>query len=246
VLALWDAWRQGRSPEALRGVAVVLACGLLFNLPDREIERQRRLRFIQVRTFLGQRAGDEAELRRAIQEAATPSEAEPALRGLAELLRARGDEGGAQAAGSAAAGILDDRTLAELRERSDDPDALWAVARHHLARGEPDRAAAVLRQAVLLVPDDPDLQFALASAAFDAGGTPTHRILQAVRAAFGKGLGFSTNAASGYLLMGRCALMTGDQDEARRAFAAALRYDPENGPARQLLSDTSRSVPRPD
>lgn len=245
-LALREAWRRGRSSETLRGVAVVLACAVLFNVPDREIERQRRLRFIQVRTFLGERTADEAELRRAVRAAATPAEAEPAWRLLAALLRSRGDEEGAEAAGNFAAGLLDDRTLAELRERGDDPDALWALARHHLARRHPDQAAAVLRRAVALAPDDPDLGFALASAAFDAGGTPAEKILGAVQAAFRKGLRFSTNAAAGYLLLGRCALMTGQGDVAREAFAAALRYDPENGAARQLLSDTSRSVSRPD
>ena len=246
VLALWQAWRWGRASEALRGVAVVFACALLFNLPDREIERQRRLRFIQVRTFLGERHRDEGELRRAVQAASTSAEAEPALRLLAGLLREGGDEAQALAAEAAADGRLDPRTLADLQERRDDPEALWAVARHHFVTREPDRAAAALRRAVLLAQDDPDLQFALASAAFDAGGTPAGRILQAVRASFGKGLGFSTNAAAGYLLMGRCALMTGEPDEARRALEAALRYDPDNDAVRRLLSDTSRSASRRD
>ncbi|HET8946677.1 MAG TPA: tetratricopeptide repeat protein, partial [Candidatus Polarisedimenticolia bacterium] len=131
----------------------------------------------------------------------------------------------------------------------EDPDVLWAVARHHLLRRQPEQAAAVLRRAVRLAPDDPDLVFALATAAFEAGGTPAEKVLAVVRAAFLRGLGFSTNAAPGYLLEGRCALMTGKQDEARRAFEAALRYDPENRPARQLLSglsDTTRSASRRD
>ena len=251
-LHLWDEWRPGRAAAALRGVAVVAALALLFNVPDREIERQHRLRFIQVRTFLGERGGDERELRSAVREAATPAEAEPAWRALADLLRSRGDAEGAGAAEATASGLLDDRTLAELQERGDDPDALWAVARHHLVRGQPDRAAAALRRAVALAPDDPDLEFALATAAFDAGGTPAGPILQAVRAAFRKGLRFSTNAAAGYLLMARCALMAGKPDEARPALEAALRYDPGNEAARRLLSeatrlsDTTRSVSRRD
>jgi len=99
---------------------------------------------------------------------------------------------------------------------------------------------------VALAPDDPDLAFALATAAFDAGGTPAERILAAVQAAFRKGLRFSTNAAAGYLLLGRCALMTGQAELARPAFEAALRYDPDNEPARRLLSDTTRSASRRD
>ena len=246
VTALWDGWRAGRVAAAARGAAVVLACALLLNLPDREIERQRRLRFVQVRTFLGERRGDEREYRRAVQAAATPAEAEPAWRGLAAILRARGDSEQAAAAEARAAGVLDERTLGELQERGDDPDALWAVARHHLARREPQRAAAALRRAVALAPDDPDLEFALATAAFDAGGTSAERVLGAVEAAFRKGLGFTTNAAAGYLLMGRCALMAGRPEEARRALEAVLRYDPGNDPARRLLSDTSRSASRRD
>jgi len=252
VVALWNAIRArhaGRAEQVLRGLAVVVAGALLFNIPDREIERQRRLRAIQVRTFLGRLHADERELRRATEVAATPAEAEPAWRALAALARARGDEEQARAAAQTADGLLDDRTLERLSLEEDDPDALWAVARHHLLRREPDRAAAVLRRAVALAPDDPDLEFALASAAFDAGGTPAGKILSAVNGAFTKGLGFSTNAAAGYLLMGRCALMSGKGDVARRAFEAALRYDPENGAARQLLggiSGTSRSASRRD
>ena len=246
VLALWQALRRGRTAEAWCGVAIVLALGLLFNVPDREIERQRRLRFIQVRTFLGARAGDETELRRAVRAAATPAEAEPALRLLAGLLRARGDAEPARAAERSADGLLDERTLRTFQEHDGDTDALWAVARHHLVNREPDKAAAALRKAVLLAQDDPDLQFALASAAFDAGGTPADRIFNAVRAAFGKGLGFSTNAAAGYVLMGRCALMSDKPDEARHALEAALRYDPDNDAARRLLSDTTRSASRRD
>jgi|KBSSwiStaDraftv2_1062776.scaffolds.fasta_scaffold61869_4 tetratricopeptide (TPR) repeat protein len=239
----------GRGPVLLRAVAVVAACALLFNLPDHEIARQRRLRAIQVRTFLGERHGDERELRRAQELALTPAEAEPAWHALAALLRARGDQEGARAAEETAAGILDDRTLDRLSRHHDDPDVLWAVARHHLLRRQPDQAAQVLRRAVRLAPDDPDLVFALATAAFEAGGTPADKILPVVRAAFLKGLSFSTNAAPGYLLEGRCALMSGKQDEARRAFQAALRYDPENRAARQLLSevsDTTRSASRRD
>jgi tetratricopeptide (TPR) repeat protein len=249
IVALWGTLRArhaGRTEEALRGLAVVAACALLFNLPDREIERQQRLRSIQVRTFLGERSGDERALRRAIEIAATPAEAEPAWRALAALLLARGDGEQARAAQETAAGLLDERSLERLGRRHDDPDALWAVARHHLLRGEPDRAAAALRRAVALAPEDPDLEFALASAAFQAGGTPVDRILHTVRQAFFKGLRFSTNAASGYLLIGRCALMTGQGEVARHAFEAALRYDPENRAARELLSDTSRSATRPD
>jgi tetratricopeptide (TPR) repeat protein len=239
----------GRAGVLWRGLALVAACGLLFNLPDKEIVRQRRMRAIQVRTFLGERNGDERELRRAGELALTPAEAEPAWRALAAMLRARGDEDRARAAEETAAGILDDRALDRLNRHREDPDVLWAVARHHLLRREPDKAAEVLRRAVALAPDDPDLQFALATAAFEAGGAPADKVLAAVRAAFLRGLSFSTNAAPGYLLWGRCALMTGRQDEARRAFQAALRYDPGNGAARQLLSEvsgTSRSASRRD
>jgi tetratricopeptide (TPR) repeat protein len=202
-----------------------------------------------VRTFLGERNGDERELRRAQELALTPAEAETAWHALAAMLRARGDEEGARAAEDTAAGILDDRTLQRLDRHHDDPDVLWALARHHLLRHEPDQAAAVLRRAVRLAPEDPDLEFALATAAFEAGGTPADKILAVVRGAFVKGLSFSTNAAPGYLLWGRCALMSGKQAEARRAFESALRYDPQNVPARQLLSrlsDTTRSASRRD
>jgi tetratricopeptide (TPR) repeat protein len=136
-----------------------------------------------------------------------------------------------------------------LNERDDDPDALWAVARHHLLRREPAEAAEVLRRVVAIAPEDPDYAFALASAAFDAGGTPADAILARLEEAFASGLRFTTNAAAGYILEGRLLLMLDRNAEARRAFAAALRYEPVNPIARRLLggaaappavSDTSR------
>jgi tetratricopeptide (TPR) repeat protein len=245
VVALGAAVREGRFAAAGVGMALVATCALLLNLPDAEIARQERLRFVQLHTFLGKRAllGDRAraeeELRRAVAAAATPGEAADAWQGLATALEAKGDP---QAAGEArvkASGLLDATEMERLRARPDDPDALWALARHHLLRREPAEAAEVLRRVVAMAPEDPDYEFALASAAFDAGGTPAAAILTRLEEAFARGLRFTTNAAAGYVLEGRLLLMLDRNEEARRAFAAALRYEPDNPIARRLI-DTSR------
>jgi 4-amino-4-deoxy-L-arabinose transferase-like glycosyltransferase len=255
VVALWEALREGRFAAAGVGALLVAALALPLNLPDAEIVRQERLRFVQLHTFLGKRAllGDpahaEEELRRAIAAAATPGEAADAWQALATALEVRGDTEGAGRARTTAAGLLEEPELSHLKEREDDPDALWAVARHHLLRREPAEAAGVLRRVVVLAPEDPDYAFALSSAAFDAGGTPADAILARLEEAFASGLRFTTNAAAGYILEGRLLLMLDRNAEARRAFAAALRYEPDNPIARRLLggaaappavSDTSR------
>jgi tetratricopeptide (TPR) repeat protein len=239
VVALREAWRERRFAAFTVGALVAAALAVALNVPDREIARQERLRFVQLHTFLGKRAG-EAEFHRAVAAARTPAEAAEAWQGLATALEARGDTEGAGRARATASGLLEEPELSRLKERDDDPDALWAVARHHLLRREPAEAADVLRRLVTLEPEDPDYEFALASAAFDAGGTPAPLVLDRLEEAFAKGLRFSTNAAAGYVLEGRLLLMLDRNDEARRAFASALRYEPDNAVARRLVSDTSR------
>jgi 4-amino-4-deoxy-L-arabinose transferase-like glycosyltransferase len=252
VVALWEALREGRFAAAGVGAVLVAALALALNLPDAEIVRQERLRFVQLHTFLGKRAllGDSAhaeeELRRAIAAAATPGEAADAWQALATALEARGDTQGAGHARATAAGLLEEPELSHLKERSDDPDALWAVARHHLLRREPAEAAELLRHVVALAPEDPDYEFALASAAFDAGGTPASAILERLEEAFASGLRFTTNAAAGYVLEGRLLLMLDRNAEARRAFAAALRYEPDNPIARRLLAGAAAPPLPPD
>jgi 4-amino-4-deoxy-L-arabinose transferase-like glycosyltransferase len=250
VVALGAALRERRFAAAGVGAVLVAALALPLNLPDAEIARQERLRFVQLHTFLGRRAlpGDpahaEEELRRAVAAAATPGEAADAWQALATPLEARGDADGAGRARATAAGLLEEPELSHLNERDDDPDALWAVARHHLLRREPAEAAEVLRRVVAIAPEDPDYAFALASAAFDAGGTPADAILARLEEAFTSGLRFTTNAAAGHVLEGRLLLMLDRNAEARRAFAAALRYEPDNPIARRLLSGAA-AAPAP-
>jgi 4-amino-4-deoxy-L-arabinose transferase-like glycosyltransferase len=249
VTALGAAWRERRHAALAVGVLVAAAFAVAFNLPDREIARQERLRSVQLHTFLGRRAlvsdreRAEAEFRRAVAAAASPAEATDAWQGLAIVFQWRGDAEGAGRARAIAAGLLEEPELSRLKARDDDPDALWAVARHHLLRREPVEAAGVLRRLVALAPEDPDYEFALASAAFDAGGTPAPVVLQRLDDAFARGLRFTTNAAAGYVLEGRLLLMLDRNAAARRMFASALRYEPDNAVARRLAADAGALEP---
>lgn len=220
--------RAGRWPALLAAGAAAVILSVVLHLPDREIVRQERMRFIQLHTFLAERAQDQhtalAEFRRATSFAACPAEAEAAWRGLAQVESERGNAEAAESALRTSSGFLDDATLRRLAAMGDDPDAQWAVGRHLMLRGEMARAAEVLGDAARLAPDDPDILLARALAAFEAETAPPDRVAAWAEEALDAGLRFSPNAATGYLLAARCYQRLGLREQTEAAARAARRY----------------------
>jgi tetratricopeptide (TPR) repeat protein len=239
IVRLGRLLRERRFSVLLAVAAGVVVLGVALHRPDGEIVRQRRMRLIQLHTFLAERAASRdvarAELRLATEAAVYPAEAEGAWRALGLLARESGDAEAAERAAGIASGVLDDATFSRLAGMRDDADAQWAVGRHLMLRGEKARAAEVLEEAARLSPDDPDVLLARAIAAMEAGTSPPDRVARWVEEAFDAGLRFSPNAATGHLLAARCYERLGDGGKAEAAAQEARRY----------LSDTSRSASRP-
>jgi tetratricopeptide (TPR) repeat protein len=213
----------------VRGSLVtIVVLGALLHVPDDEIVRQQRMRFIQLHTFQGERAADpdaaRAELRLATGAAAYPAEAEAAWRARARLEQQRGNAVGAERALNMASGVLDGTTHARLALQTDDPDAQWAVGRHFMLRGDMARAASILGDAARLAPDDPDVLLARALAGFQASALPPDRVAAWAEEALDAGLRFSPNATTGYLLAAKCYERLGELDRAERAMQAARHY----------------------
>jgi tetratricopeptide (TPR) repeat protein len=228
--------RQARArrwrPAAAAATAIVIL-GILLHAPDREIARQRRLRFIQLHTLLGGRdgiaGGAETELNRAVSAALYPAEAEEAWRGLARMSRVSGDAAAGERYDAIASGLLDDATRVRLEARRDDPDALWAVGRHLMLRGEMTRAAEALAGATRLAPDDPDVLFSKSVAAFEAGTAPPESVAAWTEEALRIGLRYSPNAVAAYRLMARCHEQLGQRDAAEAALREAARFEAFGG-----------------
>jgi tetratricopeptide (TPR) repeat protein len=224
--------RRVRAREWTKAAVFALAFAVpavLVHAPDREIARQERLRVIQLHTFLGERAGEDAaaegEFNRAAAAALYPAEAEAAWRGLALAGRRRGDADGAARLEGLASGLLDGGELQRLEARRDDPDAQWAVGRHWMLRGEMARAADTLATAARLAPDDPDILLSRALAAFEAGKAPPDAVAAWTEEALDAGLRFSPNAATGFRLAARCDERLGRRDAALAALREAERYE---------------------
>src|SRR5258705_10467828 len=96
----------------------------------------------------------------------------------------------------------------------DDPDALWAMGRHWMLRGEMPRAAETLAGAARLAPDDPDILLSRALAAFESGKAEPGVVAAWTDEALRRGLRFSPNAATGYRLAARCDERLGRHDSA--------------------------------
>jgi tetratricopeptide (TPR) repeat protein len=219
--------------------ALALLAALL-NAPWGGIAEQRRSRAVQLETFLGQRAGSpgeaEAHLRKATQLALYPAEAESAYAGLARRAEERGDDGSARRYRRIARGDLPDDLYARMRARKNDPDALWAIGRHHLLNDDPQAAVIAFTRGAELAPNDPDLLYARAVAAHEAGTEPPEVIAAWIESALDLGLRFSPGAVPAYILAGRCYLELERNDEAEEAFYLALRRAPGNATARALLT----------
>lgn len=229
--------RQARGRQwrkAAVAAAALAALAILLHVPDREIVRQQRLLSIQLHTFLGERAASagqaesagtaEAELNRAAALARYPAEAEGAWRGLARISRERGDTTAAARYDALASGLLDDATRERLEARRADPDALWAVGRHWMLRGEMSRAADVLAEAARLAPDDPDILLTKALAAFQAGTAAPGDVAAWTEEALRIGVRFSPNAAAAYRLAAHCYDRLGRHDAAEDALRQAARF----------------------
>ena len=167
----------------------------------------------------------EAELNRAAALARYPAEAEGAWRGLARISRGRGDASAAAHYDALASGLLDDATLERLETRRADPDALWAVGRHWMLRGEMSRAADVLAEAARLAPDDPDILLTKALAAFQAGTAAPGDVAAWTEEALRIGVRFSPNAPAAYRLAARCYDRLGRHDAAEDALRQSARFE---------------------
>ena len=221
---------RAREWTKVAAFALAIALGLgIVRVPDPEIARQKRLRLIQLHTFLGERAGDsaaaEAEFHRAAAAAVYPAEAEGAWRGLALAGRRRGDVAEAARCEAMSTGLLDGAELQRLEAMRHDPDAQWAVGRHWMLRGEMARAADTLARAATLAPDDPDILLSRALAAFASGKAAPDVVAAWTREAFDAGLRFSPNAAAGFRLAARCDEILGRPDAAGAALREAERYE---------------------
>lgn len=220
--------RHARRRLVRGSLVTIVVLGALLHVPDPEIVRQQRMRFIQVHTFQGERATEPqeaaAELRLATSEAVYPAEAEAAWRARARLEQQRGNAVAAERALNMASGVLDGPTHARLAMRTDDPDAQWAVGRHFMLRGDMARATSVLGDAARLAPDDPDVLLARALAGFQASALPPDRVAAWAEEALDVGLRFSPNAPIGYLLAAKCYERLGELDKAEAAVRTARRY----------------------
>jgi 4-amino-4-deoxy-L-arabinose transferase-like glycosyltransferase len=231
--------RARRLRAAFATITALLVLGTLLNVRGSGLEQQARSRGVQLMVFRGARAATEAEARLAYESAtraaAYPAEAEAAYRGLALISRLRGEPENAERYGRIADGWLTENDLERLTSRRDDPDALFAVGRHFLLSGEQERAAGTLAEAARLRPDDPDLLFARAVAAFESRAASPEEIAGWTEEALRIGLRFSPNAVPAYVLAARCYVMMERFDDAAEALTLALRRAPDNEPARALL-----------
>jgi len=221
--------REREWSKVAASAVVVALLAALVHAPDREIARQERLSFIQLHTFLGERAGDaaeaESEFRRAAGAALYPAEAEGARRGLALASRRRGDAAAAMRYEAQVSGLLDEDELRRLEALRDDPDAQWAVGRHWMLRGDLARAADTLARAATLAPDDPDILLSRALAAFETGRAAPDLVAAWTEEALHAGLRFSPNAATGFSLLARCYDRLGRRQEAETAWREGARFE---------------------
>jgi tetratricopeptide (TPR) repeat protein len=240
LVSLWDAVRRREWRAAIGMAASVAILATLFNVPWKGIDDQRRSRAVQLETFLGQRAktaGEaEAHLRRATRLALYPAEAEAAYADLARRAAERRNMSAAERYEQIARGLLPDELFARMRGRKNDPEALWAIGRHHLWNEDPEAAVIAFAKAAHLAPHDPDLLFARAIAAYEGGTEPPEVVAAWIESALDLGLRFSPGAVPAYILAGRCYLDLERRDDAQQALVLALRRAPGNGTARALLA----------
>ncbi len=244
VARLWVQLRRGElRPAAMLGGAVVMLA-LLAYMPTGGVRQQQRQRFIQLQTFLAGRAGEPqaaaAHYRRATAAARYPAEAEAAWRGLASIAAGEGERAEARRLNRIAEGVLPEEIFARLSNRGRDPEALWAIGRHHLIGGENGPAEAAFAEAVRRAPDDPDYQFARALAGFEAGTAKPRNVIAWSETALDLGLRFSPGAIPAYILIGRCFLALDSPRDAETALLNALRRAPGNPTARSLLAQARR------
>lgn len=235
--ALGPGGRRSRLADGvwLGTLALLLA---LSNLPNQTVATHHRRAVIRLETVRGDRADNPAgavlHYRRATAAAVYPAEAGPAYQRLAALLPRLGDLSGARTAERLAAGFLPEATREAFTARPGDPDASWALGRDRLLQGRPGPAAASFRAALDLRPLDPDLQFALAVALAEAGGSAAE-IRELTAAALADGLRFSSSAPRAWRLLAASDDALGDHPA-----AAAAEHE-----ASRLLADSSTLLGAP-
>lgn len=218
------------------------------NLEGGYLQYQEGYRQILVHTARGLAQTDPRlavfELEQAVSLANAPAEAETAYRRLAELYHGLGDSARATECAHLAQGRLSAGVAAKLRSRPQDSGALYALARHHLLRGEYREAERQLAIAVGIDPGDPELAFGLVWTRFLSGTASPETTLAALDRGLMGDLKLSQEAPAAHRLRARCLIALERWSEAEEALAEARRLDPSSPEAPALLAVVYRATGR--
>jgi Flp pilus assembly protein TadD len=176
----------------------------------------------------------------------TPGEAEAAYRGLERVYRRLDDLARATECAHIVEGMLPEALVSRLRSLPDDSGARYALAEHHLLRGEYSQAERELAAAVSLDPGDPELEFGLVVARFKAGKASCTTVLGELDTLLAGDLKFSHDAAAALCLQARCLVAAERWPEAEEAAERSLRLDPSCAETHALLATIYLATDRED
>jgi len=221
--------REGSRRRAA-GVALgVVLLALPLNLEWGYLAAQTAYRRILVATHLAERAPAPrvavAELRTAVELATTPAQVEPALRRLARLYLELGNPAEAERCRRLAEGHLTRELEAELEARGDDPDALYALARHHTLAGRHRLAEEAFERALAIDPLHPVLQYGFAIARLRTGSAPPAAVYGDLERALTGDLKLWREGIRARQLLAEHLAATGRAADARRLLDAARRIE---------------------
>lgn len=229
VCRLVSLLREGRHRAA---VAVALVVGFLavpLNLEWGYLAAQDTYRRILVLTYLAERAPgprqEVAELRAAVALTTTPTPVQPALERLSRLYLELGNLPEAERCRSLAEGRLPPEVEAALRGRTDDSDALFALARHYALADQHGPAEEVLARAVALDPLHPVLQYAYAVARLRTGSSPPEAVYADLETALAGDLKLWREGIPARAMLAEHLAANGRAGDARHLLEAARRIE---------------------